>query len=255
MRVITANVNGIRAAAKKGFFEWLATTDADFVCLQETRAHLYQLTAPFFHPPGYHVYYLDAEKAGYSGVAIYSKIKPDEVITTLGFPLADTEARYLEVKIGKLSVISLYLPSGTSSESRQAQKYLFMEKYLPILKKQLHSTRSYIICGDWNVAHQKIDLKNWRGNQKSSGFLPEERAWLDKVFALGWVDGFRKLNQEPDQYTWWSNRGKAYENNAGWRIDYQIITPDLAEKLQSVSIFKTLRFSDHAPVMMDYDWP
>lgn len=254
MRVITANVNGIRSASKKGFFEWLETTQADFVCLQETRAHLSQLSDPLFHPKGYHVFYLDAEKAGYSGVAIFSKAKPDAIVSTLGFPLADTEARYLEFKLGKLSVVSLYLPSGTSSEVRQEQKYLFMDKYFPILKKQLKSDRAYIICGDWNIAHQKIDLKNWRTNQKNSGFLPEERAWLDKVFASGWVDAFRQLNQEPDQYTWWSHRGKAYENNTGWRIDYQIITPNLADSLQSVEIFKKLKFSDHAPVIMDYDW-
>lgn len=254
MRVITANVNGIRSAAKKGFFEWLSTTKADFVCLQETRAHLHQLQDPIFHPKGYEVFYLDGEKAGYSGVAIYSKIKPDTVITKLGFELADTEARYIEVQVGNLSVVSLYMPSGTSGEGRQAQKYLFMDKYLPILKKQLKSDRAYIICGDWNIAHKQIDLKNWRTNQKNSGFLPEERAWLDKLFALGWVDGFRVLNQEPEQYTWWSHRGKAYENNTGWRIDYQIITPNLADKLERVEIIKTPKFSDHAPLMMDYDW-
>ena len=255
MRVITANVNGIRAAAKKGFFEWLVTQNADFVCLQETRAHLHQLTDTIFHPQGYHMFYLDGEKAGYSGVAIYSKIKPDEVITSLGFPLADTEARYIEVKIGKLSVVSLYLPSGTSGEGRQEQKYFFLDKYFPILKKQLQSDRAYIVCGDWNIAHKTIDLKNWKTNQKNSGFLPEERAWLDKLFASGWVDGFRQLNQEAEQYTWWSHRGKAYENNTGWRIDYQIITPNLADKITAVTIDKSLRFSDHAPLIMDYNWP
>lgn len=255
MRVITANVNGIRAAAKKGFFEWLAKQNADFVCLQETRAHQHQLTDTIFHPQGYHMFYLDGEKAGYSGVAIYSKIKPDEVITSLGFPLADTEARYIEVKIGKLSVVSLYLPSGTSGEGRQDQKYIFLDKYFPILKKQLQSDRAYIVCGDWNIAHKPIDLKNWKTNQKNSGFLPEERAWLDKLFASGWVDGFRRLNQEAEQYTWWSHRGKAYENNTGWRIDYQIITPNLADKITAVNIDKSLRFSDHAPLIMDYNWP
>lgn len=255
MRVITANVNGIRAAAKKGFFEWLAKQNADFVCLQETRAHQHQLTDTIFHPQGYHMFYLDGEKAGYSGVAIYSKIKPDEVITSLGFPLADTEARYIEVKIGKLSVVSLYLPSGTSGEGRQDQKYIFLDKYFPILKKQLQSDRAYIVCGDWNIAHKPIDLKNWKTNQKNSGFLPEERAWLDKLFASGWIDGFRQLNQEAEQYTWWSHRGKAYENNTGWRIDYQIITPNLADKITAVNIDKSLRFSDHAPLIMDYNWP
>ena len=253
MRVITANVNGVRAAAKKGFFEWLATTEADFVCLQETRAHVHQLTDPIFHPKGYHIFYLDGLKPGYSGVAIYSKRQPDEIITTLGFDLADTEARYIEVKVGKLSIVSLYMPSGTSSEGRQAQKYIFMEKYGAILNKQLSSGRNYILCGDWNIAHKPIDLKNWRTNQKTSGFLPEERTWLDNLLASGWVDGFRQINLEPEQYTWWSNRGRAYENNTGWRIDYQIVTPDLAAKIQAATIYKTTRFSDHAPLIMDYD--
>ncbi len=254
MRVITANVNGIRSAAKKGFFEWLATTHADFVCLQETRAHLHQLQDPLFHPQGYHIFYVDGEKAGYSGVAIYCKKKPDDVVTRLGFPLADTEARYIEVKVGDLSVVSLYLPSGTSGEGRQEQKYLFMDKYFSILQEQLTSDRKYIICGDWNIAHKQIDLKNWRTNQKNSGFLPEERAWLDKLFLTGWVDGFRQVNQESEQYTWWSHRGNAYANNTGWRIDYQIVTPNLTHKIKTAEIIKTPRFSDHAPLIMDYDY-
>jgi len=205
-------------------------------------------------PAGYHAYFKDAEKKGYSGVAIYTRRKPDRVINKLGWPLADTEGRYLQADYDKLSVISLYLPSGTSGEERQAIKYKFMDFFTPVLKSMRRKRRDYIICGDWNIAHKEIDLKNWRGNQKNSGFLPEERAWLDEVFgSVGLVDAFRVRNQMPDQYTWWSNRGQAWAKNVGWRIDYQVITPGLKDKVLSVDIYKDQRFSDHAPLIIDYD--
>jgi exodeoxyribonuclease-3 len=252
-RVITANTNGIRSAAKKGFFTWLETQNADVVCIQETKAQRDQLDDALFHPQGYHCYYFDAEKKGYSGTALYAKQKPDQVITGLGWASADTEGRYLQADFGKLSVVSLYLPSGSSSEQAQQKKFDFLACYLPVLKEQINSGRDFILCGDWNIAHKPIDLKNWKSNQKNSGFLPEERAWLDTLFdEIGFVDAFRVINQEENQFTWWSNRGAAWEKNVGWRIDYQIVTPALRNTVQRVEIYKAERFSDHAPLIMDY---
>lgn len=255
MRVITVNVNGIRAAARKGFFDWLRRQRADVVCLQETKAQEHQLSDGVFRPAGYHAYYHDAEKKGYSGVAIYTRHEPDTVTAGLGWPEIDREGRYLQVDLGKLSIVSLYLPSGTSGEERQAFKFDFLERFAPELRRLRRKRRDYIICGDWNIAHRPIDLRNWRSNQKNSGFLPEEREWMDRLFGpLGYVDAFRVVNQEPDQYTWWSNRGRAWEKNVGWRIDYQVVTPGLEGAVRAASIYKNKRFSDHAPLIMDYDW-
>lgn len=255
MRVITINVNGIRSAGRKGFFTWLARQRADVVCLQETKAQEPQLTDALYHPRGFHCYYHDAEKKGYSGVAIYSRVQPDRVIFGLDWPEFDVEGRYLEVQIGKLSVVSLYLPSGSSSELRQQVKFKVLDHFMPHLNGLRRKRRDYIICGDWNIAHQEIDLKNWRGNRKNSGFLPEERAWMDTLFgSAGFIDAFRAIDPRPDQYTWWSNRGQAWAKNVGWRIDYQVITPRLAALVQAARIYKEQRFSDHAPLIMDYDW-
>lgn len=254
MRIITLNLNGIRSATQKGFFEWLKSQNADVVCVQETKAQMSQLDCRPFSPEGYHCYFADAEKKGYSGVGIYTRKKPDLVINTLGNATADSEGRYVEVDYGDLRIISLYMPSGTSGEERQAVKFKFLDFYYEVLHQIRHSNKKVIICGDWNIAHKEIDLKNWRANRKHSGFLPEERAWLDKVFdELGLVDTFRIINKEPDQYTWWSRRGRAWEKNVGWRIDYQIVTPDLKEKIKEVAIYKEQRFSDHAPLIIDYD--
>ena len=254
MRITTVNVNGIRAAAKKGFYEWLHRLDADIVCLQEVKAQQHQLGDPLYHPVGYHCYYVDAQKKGYSGVAVYSKQKPTRVITTLDHPIINDEGRYLELQFGNLSVVSLYFPSGSSAEERQAIKFELMDYYLDVLKSQIASGREYIICGDWNIAHKNIDLKNWKGNQKNSGFLPEERAWLDTLFnEVGFVDAFRVVNQEADQYTWWSYRQKAWEKNVGWRIDYHIVTPGLTSSIKSADIYVDERFSDHAPLTIDYE--
>jgi len=254
LRIITANLNGIRSAASKGFFTWLAQQNADIICLQETRAQLAHLPDEIFRPQGYHCYFHDAEKKGYSGVGIYSKRKPDKITTGLGWPIADREGRYIQADFDNLSVASLYMPSGTSGEERQAHKYEFMALYMELLKKIRQSSNEFIICGDWNIAHKNIDLKNWRSNQKNSGFLPEERAWLDVLFdQTGFVDAFRVVNQQPDQYTWWSNRANAWNNNVGWRIDYQIITPGLKDKVRSAQIYRTEKFSDHAPLTMEYD--
>ncbi len=254
MRILTLNCNGIRSAARKGLFDWLPTQSADIVCLQETKAQVHQLEGGEFRPDGYHCYYFDAERKGYSGVAVYSKVQPDRVIRGFGVPEFDGEGRYLELQIGRLSVVSLYLPSGSSGPERQASKFRFLDAFLPYLKKLGRRRREYVLCGDFNIAHREIDLKNWRSNQKNSGFLPEERAWLDRLFMeLAWVDAFREVDPRPDQYTWWSNRGRARAKNVGWRIDYQVVSPGLKGAARSAAIFTGQWFSDHAPLVMDYE--
>lgn len=252
MRIITANLNGIRSAARKGFFEWLQTQDADVICVQELKAQETEMQHQQFHPEGYHAYFHYAEKKGYSGVGIYSRHQPQNVSIGLGWESADQEGRYVAIDVGGLWIASLYLPSGTSGEHRQIVKFDFLQRFENKLT-ELKDDGELIICGDFNIAHKPIDLKNWRGNQKNSGFLPEERAWLDKLFGeLGMVDAFREINQSEDQYTWWSNRGRAYEKNVGWRIDYQVVTPGLKPTIKSANIYKDQRFSDHAPLIMDY---
>jgi exodeoxyribonuclease-3 len=255
VRIITLNLNGIRSAANKGFFRWLPLQDADIICVQELKAQVGDITGEVFSPDGYHGYFHCAEKRGYSGVGIYTRHEPDNVTEGVGVPVIDAEGRYLRVDFGRLSVISIYFPSGSAGEHRQAAKYFFMEQFFPMLKKLAACGSEIILCGDWNIAHEEIDLRNWRSNQKNSGFLPQERAWLTDVFqGLGFVDVFRRINPDPDQYTWWSNRGQAWAKNVGWRIDYQIATPDIAAKANAVSIYKTERFSDHSPLIIDYDY-
>jgi exodeoxyribonuclease-3 len=255
MRIISLNANGIRSAARKGFFAWLAGQRADVVCLQETKSQEHQLSDEALRPAGFFAYYHDAEKKGYSGVALYCRREPDKVTAGLGWADMDREGRFIQADFGPLSVISLYLPSGSSSAERQAVKFDFLARFVPVLKGFRRRRREYVICGDWNIAHTKLDIKNWRGNQKNSGFLPEERAWMDQLFGpLGFVDAFRVVNQEADQYTWWSNRGQAWSKNVGWRIDYQVITPGLKGAVKAASIYKDERFSDHAPLTLDYDY-
>jgi exodeoxyribonuclease-3 len=255
VRVTTLNVNGIRSAARKGLYRWLAAQKPDVVCLQEIKAHDADLDATMRAPRGLHGSFSHADKKGYAGVALYSRVRPDAVREGFGVKEFDDEGRYLEARFGKLSVISLYLPSGSSGPHRQASKFRFLEAFLPQLRKLRKSGREVILCGDWNIAHREIDLKNWRSNQKNSGFLPEERAWLTRVFdEAGFVDVFRRLNQKPEQYTWWSNRGRAWAKNVGWRIDYQVATPGIAARAAKESIYKRRRFSDHAPLTIDYDY-
>jgi exodeoxyribonuclease III len=253
VKVITCNVNGIRSASKKGFFTWVKKQQADFICLQETRAQLDHLEYDGLLIDGYHRFHADAKKPGYSGVAIYTPHQPLKSQVHLGWKCVDDEGRFLQLDYPKFSIISLYLPSGTSGDHRQAEKYDFLDKFTSLLVKFIQSQHPFIICGDWNIAHRNIDLKNWRANQNHSGFLPAERAWLDKVFDnIGWVDAFRVVNQQADQYTWWSNRGQAWVKNVGWRIDYQVVTPNIAKKIQKASIYKSERFSDHAPLIIEY---
>ncbi|OGI44558.1 MAG: exodeoxyribonuclease III [Candidatus Muproteobacteria bacterium RBG_16_64_11] len=253
MRIITLNLNGIRSAAGKGVFGWLARQQADVVCVQEVKAQEADLAPALHNPNGLRGYFNCAQKKGYAGVGLYCRREPDRVHIGFGSKEHDDEGRYLQADFGKLSVVSLYLPSGSAGAHRQESKYRFMEHFLPVLKRLRRDGREYILCGDWNIAHKEIDLKNWRSNRNNSGFLPEERAWLTKVFdELGWVDVFRTLNAKPDQYTWWSHRGQAYAKNVGWRIDYQIATPGIAKRAEKERIYKGKKFSDHAPLIVDY---
>lgn len=258
MRIVTLNLNGIRSAASKGFYPWLAAQGADVVCLQEIKAQVADMTADMLNPPGFYGYFHYAENKGYSGVGVYTRRQPDRIIEGLGIPDIDAEGRYLEVCFDALCVVSIYLPSGSSGEHRQAAKFAFMDHFRPQLERLARSGRELILCGDWNIAHTEKDLKNWRSNQKNSGFLPEERAWIGRVFdELGFVDVWRRLYPAATDagYTWWSNRGQAWAKNVGWRIDYQIATPGIAARARSASIYKAARFSDHAPLIIDYDWP
>lgn len=250
---MTLNANGIRAAARRGFFEWFLQQDVDVLCLQETKAQEAQLSDDVFFPKGYHRFFCDAKKPGYSGVAIYSRYPPLSVHKGLGWPCADDEGRYLQLDFPGLSIASLYLPSGSSGDLRQRYKFEFMENYAHVLRRHLQENRQFIVCGDWNIVHRAIDIKNFQANQKNSGCLPEERAWLDQVFSEGWVDAFRVLNQSTEQYTWWSARGRARAHNVGWRIDYQVVSPGLRDKLKKVEINPSPIFSDHAPFRVLYD--
>lgn len=255
MKIISLNLNGIRSASNKGLYPWLKEQDADIVCMQEIKAQAGDMTTQMLNPEGYFGYFHYAEKKGYSGVGIYSKKQPDVIVEGLGIADIDSEGRYIETRFGNLSVVSLYLPSGSSGEERQAFKFSVMERFMPQLEALRQSGRDVVICGDWNIAHQEIDLKNWKGNKKNSGFLPEERAWLTHLFeALGWVDVYRQLHPHATDecYTWWSNRGQAWAKNVGWRIDYQIATPELAAKAVVGHVYKDERFSDHAPLIIDY---
>lgn len=257
LRIISTNLNGIRSASGKGFYEWLKAQNADFVCLQELKAQAADLSAEMLQPPELFGYFHYAEKKGYSGVGIYSKKPADAIIEGLGHADIDAEGRYLEAQFGNLSVISLYLPSGSSGEERQTVKYSVMDRFFPHLAALKASGREVVICGDWNIAHKEADLKNWRGNQKNSGFLPAERAWMTQVLEeQGWIDSYRHLHPDTTDecYTWWSNRGQAWSKNVGWRIDYQIATPGIATKAISTSIYKEQRFSDHAPLIVDYNY-
>lgn len=249
MKIITFNANGIRSAEKKGFFNWLAEQNADAVCIQETKAHPEQLTESAFYPFPVNEYF-SAEKKGYSGVALYLKQQPLEIIKGIGWADIDKEGRFIEAKFPNYSIISLYVHSGSSGDERQLLKEDFLKRFFEYLQKR--KNENLIICGDFNIAHTEKDIKNWKGNLKNSGFLPHERQWLTDLFQNGYADAFRKVNQE-EIYSWWSNRGQARANNVGWRIDYQIISQSLLEKVKSASIYRETLFSDHAPVILEYD--
>lgn len=254
MKIITANVNGVRAATRKGFWDWFAEQNADILCLQELKAHEHQLPDEA-RPDGYHHHHHCAEKPGYSGVALYCREKPDAVHIGLGsidpetdWSAFDAEGRFIMADFGNTSIISIYFPSGSSSAERQARKMVFLECFLPFISRLKDTGRELIVCGDVNIAHRNIDLKNWRGNQKNSGFLPEERAWFDRWLEAGFIDVFRQLYPETEQYSWWSNRGQARANNVGWRIDYHICTVKTAKRVKELNVYTETWFSDHAPV-------
>lgn len=255
MKIISANLNGIRSANTKGFFNWMATTDADVVCVQELKAQAADLTEAMRNPEGYRGFFHCAEKKGYSGVGLYCRREPDRLIEGIGHAGFDAEGRFIRADFGDLSVVSLYVPSGSSSPERQEAKFEFLDAFLPVMDALRAEGRQFVVCGDWNIAHAPIDLKNWKGNLKNSGFLPEERAWLDKLYASGWVDVYRTLYPEAgdEGYTWWSNRGQAYAKNVGWRIDLHVATAAIAAQAREGRIYKGQKFSDHAPLSIDYE--
>ena len=257
LRIITANLNGIRSAWSKGFSAWAAGQGADVICLQELKAQACDLSPEMRAPAGFHAYYHCAAKKGYAGVGLWCRRQPDAVVEGIGNAEFDAEGRYLRADFGRLSVISLYVPSGSSSPERLAAKFRFLDVFYPHLVDLARCGREIVICADWNIAQREIDLKNWRSNQKNSGFLPEERAWIGRVLAeAGWTDVYRRLHPEATEacYTWWSNRGQAWAKNVGWRLDYQLATPALAASAIAAAVYKQQRFSDHAPLSIDYDW-
>lgn len=256
LRIITANLNGIRSAAKKGFFEWANTQSPDILCIQELKAQEADLDSALMNPNGYHGFFQYALKKGYSGVGLYSKKAPDSIKIGFDDGEFDAEGRYVEARFGNLIVISAYFPSGSSAPERQEAKFRFLDLFMPHIKKLKSEGLEIVLCGDINIAHKEIDLKNWKGNLKNSGFTPEEREWMTQLFSeAGFMDVYRFLhpNTEDECYTWWSQRGQAYAKNVGWRIDYQIATPGIAKKAQRVEIYKGEKFSDHAPLIIDYE--
>ncbi len=260
LRLVTLNLNGIRSAATKGFEAWAQGMAVDCMGVQEVKAQAPDLQGRFEQVGGLKGHFHLAEKKGYSGVGLYTRTEPSDVVMGMGCPEFDAEGRWVEARFDtprrKLSIISSYFPSGSSSEERQLAKFRFLAHMGPHLRR-LKAEREFILVGDVNIAHQPIDLKNWRANQKNSGFTPEERAWVSELLnpdtGVGLVDVFRQLNPNPDQYTWWSNRGQAWAKNVGWRIDYHFATPALAAQARSAQIYLAQRFSDHAPLTIDYD--
>jgi exodeoxyribonuclease III len=259
-KLTSLNLNGIRSATSKGLEPWLAQHRPDCICVQEVKAQAADVQGKFEQLAGMKGYFHFAQKKGYSGVGVYSRHEPSDVVVGYGSSEFDAEGRFVELRFdkpgSKLSIISAYFPSGSSGEDRQQAKFRFLAEFYPHLVA-LKGSREFILCGDVNIAHQQIDLKNWRSNQKNSGFTPEERAWMTRLLGeAGLVDVYRQLQPgtTDDCYTWWSNRGQAYANNVGWRLDYHLATPALAAFARRESIYKEQRFSDHAPITVEYDW-
>jgi exodeoxyribonuclease-3 len=254
-RIITANLNGIRAAARKGFFGWMDRQQPDIVCVQETKAQEHQLPPETTDIPGFHTAFVDAQKKGYSGVAIYAKREPERIVRGLGIDEYDAEGRFVRMDFADgLSVASLYVPSGTSGPARQVVKEAFLDRFIGQLVQMKNEGRRFVVCGDYNIAHRDIDVFDPKSCARTTGFLPQERSWFDDVIErVGWVDAFRVVNHEPRQFSWWSNFPAAWDRNLGWRIDYQLVTPNLAPVVRAASIYKDERFSDHSPVTIDYE--
>ena len=252
MRIISYNVNGIRAAIKKGLLDWLASNPADVICLQETKATDADIDVKLLEKLGYHHYWFSAQKKGYSGVAVFSKIKPDGIKTGIGHELSDFEGRVIELQFGDIKLINAYFPSGTSGNERQTYKYQWLDEMLDYLHTLKKKNPKLILCGDYNIAHEEIDIHDPKGNKKSSGFLPEERAWMTKFFQSGWVDTFREFHKEPHRYSWWSQRFPSVRlNNKGWRIDYISVTEPLRNQLVDAEIYPDVKHSDHCPVYVE----
>ena len=259
MRLVSLNLNGIRSAVSKGWLAWADQAGADCMGVQELKAQADVCGADAHaQVAGLRGHFHCAEKKGYAGVGLYTRPEPSDVITGFGVPEFDAEGRYVEARFDtparRFSVISCYFPSGSAGEHRQASKFRFLDAFYPHLLR-LKAEREFVLLGDVNIAHKEIDLKNWRSNQKNSGFLPQERAWMTRLLdEAGLVDVFRRLNPQPGQYTWWSNRGQAWAKNVGWRIDYQLATPGVAGTARREEIYLAQRFSDHAPLIIDYDF-
>lgn len=251
MRIITYNVNGIRSAIKKGFLEWLNTDPADVVCLQEIKAQKENIDASVIDKMGYHQYWFPARKKGYSGVAVFTKTAPNQVHYGNGYELSDTEGRVLQLDFPDISLINAYFPSGTSGDLRQGYKYQWLDEFLNYLNKLREANPKLIVCGDYNICHKPIDIHDPVSNKNSSGFLPEERAWMDKFFDSGFTDTFRYFHPEPHQYSWWSYRANARTNNKGWRIDYINSTDELKDRLRDAKICQEVKHSDHCPVYLE----
>ena len=250
MRIVSYNVNGLRSAMTKGFTDWLKTDPADIICLQEIKAHKDNVDYKQFEDLGYEHYWFPAQKKGYSGVAVLTRIKPDNVQYGNGYMQSDAEGRVLRLDFGDITLINTYMPSGTSGEERQTYKYQWLEEFFGYINILKESRPNIIVCGDYNICHKTIDIHDPVGNKNNSGFLPEERAWMDKLMESGFVDTFRHFNPDPHQYSWWSFRANARNNNKGWRIDYINVTSPLREKLKEAKIWQEVKHSDHCPVYL-----
>jgi exodeoxyribonuclease-3 len=250
MRILTYNVNGVRSAIQKGLIQWLESDPADIVCLQEIKAAKENVDYAAIEALGYHTYWFSAQKKGYSGVAVFTKILPDQVFYGTGHPQSDAEGRVIRLDFGDRTLVNAYFPSGTTGEERQQYKYQWLGEFFTYLG-ELRGTRSkVIVCGDYNIAHKEIDIHDPKGNKNSTGFLPEERAWMDRLFAGGWVDSFRHFHTDPHHYSWWTFRANARNNNKGWRIDYINVSEDLRDALAGARILPDIAHSDHCPVFL-----
>lgn len=254
LRIISYNVNGLRAAMNKGLLEWLETDPADIICLQETKALKDNVNHKAFADLGFHDYWFSAQKKGYSGVAVFTKILPDKVIYGTGHKVSDDEGRVLQLDFGDMRLINAYFPSGTSGDERQGFKYQWLEEFLSYLENLRKTHPKLILCGDYNIAHKEVDIHDPKGNKNNSGFLPEERAWMDKFIGGGWIDTFRHFHEEPHQYSWWSQRFPSVRlQNKGWRIDYINVTDPLKGNLLKAEIYPDVKQSDHCPIYLELD--
>lgn len=254
MRIISYNLNGIRAAMKKGFLDWVKTDPADIICIQETKAHKDNVDHQQFTELGYHHYWFSAQKKGYSGVAVFTQIKPDNIQYGTGHQVSDDEGRVIQLDFKDVRIINAYFPSGTSGDIRQTFKYEWLDEFMKYLEGLKIKYPNLVLCGDYNIAHKEIDIHDPKGNKNSSGFLLEERQWMDRFYENGWVDSFRQFHNEPHRYSWWSQRFPSVRlQNKGWRIDYINVTEPLRKRLKDAEIYPDVKHSDHCPVYLELD--